>query len=417
MPADLRHIGFPRVNRGVAVLGDNVYIGTLDAWLFALDAKSGLVRWKTEVGENRLGYSITVAPLAIDGKVIVGVSGGEMGIRGYLDAYDAASGERLWRFWTIPGPGEPGNETWGGESWKTGAGPTWVTGSYDSELDLIYWGVGNPGPDWNGDLRPGDNLYTCSVIALEAKTGKLRWHFQYTPHDTHDWDSNQIPLLVDATLGGEEKKLLVQANRNAFFYLLDRATGKFLRATPYVKQTWAEGIDPKGRPIVLPNTEPSIEGTLVYPSLQGATNWYSPSFSPQTGLFYVAAREMGAIYYKREAEYEPGGPFMGGGESRLDGDEAYGAIRALDVATGEQRWEFRLRTPPWSGVMATAGGLVFGSSEEGNVFALDAATGAPLWRFQTGAPSRSNPMSYAFSGHQHVAVASGSSLFVFALPK
>lgn len=415
MPRDVRHIGFPPVNRGVAILGEKIFVGTLDAHLVALDVKSGAVRWDTLVADNETGHAITVAPLALDGKIIVGISGGEAGIRGFLDAYDAETGERLWRFWTIPGPGEPGHETWGGDSWKTGAGPTWVTGSYDPKLNLLYWGVGNPGPDWNGDLRPGDNLYTNSLVALDATTGKLKWHFQFTPHGLHDWDACQIPVLVDAEIGGQSRKLVVMANWNAFYYVLDRETGEFLHAAAYARQTWAERIDEHGRPVVIPGTEPSEEGTLVYPSLQGATNWFSPSYSPRTRLLYVAVRQMGSYYFKTEADYEPGQPFLGGGEQALGGDEASGVIRALDVTTGEKRWEFELHSPPWAGVLSTAGGLVFGGTDEGNFFALDEANGNVLWQFQTGGAIRANPMSFSIDGQQHVAIAAGSAIFVFAL--
>jgi len=415
LPRGVKSIGFPAANRGIAILDDTVYVGTLDAWLVALDAKSGAVRWTTQVADNDLGYAITMAPLAIDGKIIVGISGGEAGIRGFLDAYDAATGELVWRFWTIPDAGEPGVETWGGDSYKTGAGATWLTGSYDPELNLLYWGIGNPGPDWNGDVRPGDNLYTCSVVAVDADTGELRWYFQFTPHDTHDWDANQIPVLIDAEFGGRQRKLLAMANRNAFYYVLDRESGEFLVGTPYSRQTWAEGLDENGRPIVIPGTEPSEEGTLVWPSLQGATNWFSPSYSPLTELFYVPTREMSAVYFKADVDYEPGQPFMGGGEQALRGDQAAGSVRALDMRTGELRWEFDLKSPPWAGVMATAGGLVFGGSDEGNFFALDDATGESLWEFQTGGSVHANPISYTIDGRQYVAVASGSSLFVFGL--
>ena len=415
LPKEIILLGFGPTNRGVAILDDTVYVGTLDCWLIALDAKSGAQRWATQVGSNKTGHSITCAPLAIDGKVIVGVSGGEAGIRGFLDAYDAKTGKQLWRLWTIPGPGEPGNETWNGDTWKTGGGPTWVTGSYDPELNLIYWGTGNPGPDWNGDVRPGDNLYTCSLLAIDAATGKLRWHFQYTPHDTHDWDATEIPVLINATLAGRSRKLVAMANRNAFYYLLDRETGEFILGTPYSKQTWAKELDAKGRPVVLPNTEPSVEGTLVWPSLQGATNWFSPSYSPLTKLFYVAVREMGSYYHKGEAEYKAGSAFIGGGEKALAGDQASGVIRALDATTGKLRWEFKLQSPPWAGVLSTAGGLLFGGSNEGNFYALDAVTGKPLWDFQTGGPMTSNPISFAVDGRQYVAMPAGHALFVFGL--
>jgi alcohol dehydrogenase (cytochrome c) len=416
LPADLQTIGFGRVNRGVAILGETVFVGTLDAHVVALDAKSGAVRWDTEVADYKLGHCITAAPLAIDGKVIIGISGAEAGIRGFIDAYDAKTGQRAWRFWTVPAPGETGSDTWRkADSWKTGGGSTWVTGSYDADLKLIYWGVGNPGPDWNGDPRPGDNLYTCSVVALEADTGKLHWYFQFTPHDTHDWDATEIPVLLDTMVRGKMRKTVAMANRNAFYYLLDRATGEFLAGTEYSKQTWAKGLDDSGRPLVLPNSEPSEEGTLVWPSLQGATNWFSPSYDAGRRQFYVSVREMGSIYFKDEAEYKPGTFFPGGGERALNGDDASGSIKALDASTGKVKWQFKLQSPPWAGVMGTAGGLVFGGSEEGNFYALDAASGKPLWDFQAGARIAANPISFSVDGRQRIAIASGRAIFVFGL--
>ena len=412
---DVLNIGFPRINRGVALLDDKVYVATLDARLFALDAGTGAVRWQTTVADNSVGFSLTLAPLALDGKIIVGVSGAEAGVRAYIDAYDANSGELLWRTYTVPAPGEPGSETWQGDAWQTGGGSTWLTGSFDPELNLLYWTTGNPAPDWNGDLRPGDNLFTCSVLALDPDTGEMKWHFQYTPHDTHDWDANQIPVLFDATFEGQPRKILALANRNAFYYLLDRATGEFLLAKEYSYQTWAEGIDDNGRPILIPGKDPTREGNLVWPSLQGATNWFSPSYNPQTGQFFVANRRMGAIYFKADVEYVPGQPFLGGGEQALDGDDASGAVLSLDALTGELQWEFELQTPPWSGVMATAGGLVFGASNEGNFFALDARNGQPLWDFNTGAHVRTNPMGFAVDGQQRVAIIGGQTLFVFGI--
>jgi alcohol dehydrogenase (cytochrome c) len=416
MPREVRVIGFSPSNRGVALLDDMAFVGTLAGRLVALDAISGAVRWNIEAGDNRLGYSITSAPLAVGGKVIVGVSGGEAGIRGYIDAYDAKTGRRLWRFHTVPGPGEPGHETWGGDSWKTGGGAAWLTGSFDPQLNLIYWGIGNPAPDWNGDGRPGDNLYTASIVALDVESGTLRWHFQFTPHDTHDWDANQIPMLIDATMDGRPRKLVVTANRNGFYYVLDRVTGEFLRGTAYARQTWATGLDARGRPLVIPGTEPSEVGTFVWPSLQGATNWFSPAYDPRRQLVFVPVREMGSTYFKREAVYEPGRAFMGGGEIVKADDQVFGAVRALDVRTGQQRWEHRLMSPLWAGVMATAGGLVFGSTNEGNVYALEAATGRPLWDFQTGGRCSANPISFQIDTRQLVAVACGQALFVFGLP-
>ena len=418
IPRDLRTLGFAPVNRGVAILDDTVFAGTLDSHLVALDARSGAVRWDTVVADYKLGHCITGAPLAIDGKVITGISGGEAGIRGFLDAYDAKTGKRVWRFWTIPAPGEPGSETWTGDSWKNGGGPTWVTGSYDPERKLIYWGTGNPGPDFpDTGVRPGGNLYTCSLVALEAATGKLRWHFQYTPHDVHDWDATEIPVLAEATVRGRLRQVVAMANRNAFFYLLDRGTGEFLQASPYAKQTWAQGIDDRGRPILMPNTAPTVEGTMLYPSLQGGTNWFSPSYSSLSGLFYVAVREMGSYYYRGEAKYRPGALFVGGGEHALDGDQAYGAIRALEISSGNLRWEFRLHSPPWAGVLSTAGGVVFGGSNEGNFYALDAITGKPLWDYQTGGPVVANPIAFAVDGNQYVVIAAGHALFVFGLDR
>lgn len=412
---EVLNIGFPRINRGVALLDDKVYVATLDARLFALDAGTGAVRWETTVADNDVGFSLTLAPLALDGKIIVGVSGAEAGVRGFVDAYDTDTGEQLWRTFTVPAPGEPGSETWQGDDWQTGGGSTWLTGSYDPELDLLYWTTGNPAPDWNGDLRPGDNLFTCAVLALDPVTGEMQWHFQYTPHDTHDWDANQIPVLIDGEFRGEQRKLLALANRNAFYYLLDRETGEYLLGEEYSYQTWAEGIDDNGRPIVIPNTDPTREGNLVWPSLQGATNWFSPSYNPNTEQFFVPNRRMGAIYFKADVEYEPGMPFLGGGEQPLDGDDASGAILSLDAMTGEQQWEFELQTPLWSGVMATGGGLVFGSSNEGNFFALDAEDGEPVWFFNTGAHIRTNPMGFAVDGNQRVAIIGGQTLFVFGL--
>ena len=415
LPKEVKAIGFPKTNRGVAILDDKVFVATLDAHLVALDAKTGVKRWDVTVADNTLGHAMTLAPLAVDGRIIVGISGAEAGVRGFIDAYAADTGKQLWRFWTVPGPNEPGSETWQGDSWQTGGGSTWITGSYDPELKLLYWGVGNPAPDWNGDARKGDNLYTCSLVALDVETGTRRWHFQFTPHDVHDWDANQIPVLIDATIGGRMRQLVVSPNRNAFYYVLDRVTGEFLAGTVFAKQTWAKGLDAAGRPILVPGMEPSEKGTLVWPSLQGAVNWYSPSYSPLTGWVYAAVREMGAYYFKTEAEYIPGAPFLGGGEQALRGDDAWGAVRALEATTGEIKWEFRLHSPPWAGTLATAGGVVFGGCNEGNFFALDQRSGKLLWEFQTGGSIRANPISFLIDGKQCVAIAGTHALFVFGL--
>jgi len=417
IPADVIIIGSPPVNRGVAILDDTVFLGTVHGHLIALDARSGGVRWDVTVQDNKSGYYLTLAPLALDGKVIVGVSGAETGIRGFIDAYDAKTGKLLWRTYSIPAPGEPGFESWGkGNGWQTGGGSTWLTGSFDPDLKTLYWTTGNPAPDWNADNRPGDNLYTDSVLALDPDTGKMKWHFQFTPEDVHDWDSNQTVILFEATVNGRERKLLGQANRNGFYYVLDRETGAFVTGVPYAKQTWADGLDAKGRPIRKKGIAPSLEGTLVFPNIQGASNWYSPSYSPQTKLFYQHAREMGTIYYKGDAVYKPGTAFTGGGGRYVNGDDAWGAIRALDAVSGKMKWEFTLLSPGWTSLLSTAGGLVFGGTEEGNFIALDAESGKPLWDIQLGGQVRGIPISYGVDGKQYVAIAAGTTLFAFGLP-
>jgi alcohol dehydrogenase (cytochrome c) len=382
----------------------------------ALDAKSGSVVWDVEVADYRTGYSITAAPLAIQDKIIVGISGGEYGIRGFLDAYDAKTGERLWRFYTIPGPGDPGHETWEGDSWKTGGAPTWVTGSFDPQLNLIYWGTGNPSPDFNGEVRKGDNLFSSSVIALDANTGKLKWHFQFTPHDVHDWDACQIPVLVDREFRGRQRKLLFWGNRNAFFYVLDRETGEFLLAREFAKQTWAERINSKGRPVRRPGMLPSPEGTLVYPGIQGGTNWYSPSYNPQTGLFYLSVWELPNIFFLGEAIYDPGTFFYGSlMQGASEEEPGWGAVRALVPETGDIKWEYRLHTVPWSGILSTAGDLAFSGTTDGQFFALDAYTGKELWVTYLGGMISASPISYLSEGKQQISIAAGSALFTFAL--
>ncbi|MDX1383260.1 MAG: PQQ-binding-like beta-propeller repeat protein, partial [Thermoanaerobaculia bacterium] len=297
-------------NRGLAMLGDTLYMGTLDARLIAIDAVAGKPLWNVAVGDPELGYSVTLAPLVVKDKVLVGVGGGEFGIRGYVAAFDAATGEEAWRFYTIPGPGEPGHETWSGDDWEHGGAPVWITGSYDPDLDLTYWGVGNPGPDWNADQRPGDNLYSDSVVALRADTGELAWHFQFTPNDGYDYDSVQVPVLVDREWQGRPRRLMLWANRNGYFYVLDRATGEFLHGSPFVKVNWSSGLDENGRP--MPTPQPP--GAPTWPGNQGGTNWYPPSYSPRTDLFYFAAWENYAtIYNKEETPYQPGRMFLGGG--------------------------------------------------------------------------------------------------------
>jgi alcohol dehydrogenase (cytochrome c) len=290
-----------------------------------------------------------------------------------------------------------------------------VTGSYDPDLNLVIWGTGNPGPDWNGDVREGDNLYSDSFVAVDGDSGKLRWHFQFTPHDDHDWDATQVPVLVDAPFRGQMRKLVTTANRNGFYYVLDRATGEFLHGKAYVKQTWARGLDDNGRPMVLPNTSPTAEGNLVWPSLAGGTNWYSPSFSPDTKLFYAPVREQSAYYFKGEAVYKPGQFFNGGGQRTNPDEEPYGAIRALDYQTGDLKWEFKVQTPINAGVLSTRGNLVFSGTPQGDFFALNAVNGGLLWRFEGGGTIIANPITYQFEGNQYVAIPIGKALFAFML--
>jgi alcohol dehydrogenase (cytochrome c) len=417
-----------QVNRGVAVMGDRVFVGTVDAHLVALDARTGAVLWDVEVAQSRNGYAITSAPLVVKDMVITGIAGGEYGIRGFLDAYDQKTGRRRWRFWTIPGPGEKGNETWEGDSWQRGGGPTWVTGSYDPELNLVIWGTGNPSPDWNGDVRKGDNLYTDSAIALDADTGRLRWHFQMVPHDVHDWDAVQVPVLVDAEWRGRMRKLVYWAHRGGFFYVLDRETGEFLLGKPFATQTWAKGLDDKGRPVRNPGIDPTEEGVYVWPGVQGATNWYSPTYNPLTELFYLTAWENKGFYRKGAAEYIAGNRYIGSvPKIDLEDEPGYGAIRALNPKTGERVWEHKLHAKPWSGVLSTAGKLVFGGSggwitrdrlevNEGYFYALDAETGKELWRIQLGGDMASSAITYLVKGRQMVTMPAGGGIFTFALP-
>ena len=419
-------------NRGVAILGETLYMATLDAHLVAIDARSGRSLWTVAVGDPALGYSMTMAPLVVKDKVLVGVGGGEYGIRGYIAAFDAKTGKEAWRFHTIPGPGERGHETWSGDAWKTGGGSIWLTPSYDPALNLTYWGVGNPGPDWNNDQRPGDNLYTDSVVALDADTGTLKWHFQFTPNDPYDYDSVQIAVLADITWRGAPSKVMMWANRNGFFYVLDRVTGRFLSGAPFVKVNWACGLDEKGRPIQTP--QPA--GQPTYPGNQGGTNWYSPSFSPRTELFYVSAWEgYATIYRKQQQEYVAGRTFAGGGFTVLTpvpGAPAvrigrtspinnwtdavgHGAVIAIDPRTGQHKWKFDQFDVTDSGILTTASDLLFTGGREGFFHALDARSGELLWKASLGGQIVNGPMSYAIDGKQYVAVISGNSLFTFGL--
>jgi alcohol dehydrogenase (cytochrome c) len=395
------------VNRGLAILGTTLFLTTLDAQLVALDARSGRVLWKKPIADPGLNYTATGAPLAVKDKVIVGIAGAEGGIRGFLDAYDAKTGERAWRFWTVPGPGEPGNETWGGDSWKHGGSSTWLTGSYDPELNLLYWGTGNPGPDYNGDVRPGDNLYSCSLLALDLNTGKLKWHFQFTPHDTRDYDATQIPVLIDSASG---RKLVVVPSRNGFHYVLDRTTGEFLLAKPFVKVTWAKEIDKKGRPVM---------NDSIWPGVDGGNNWMSPSYHPGTKLLYFNAREERRRFFKSDAlEFRPGESFFGGGGgggARFRPEDSWGKLVAMVPETGEIKWEHRILTPPWAGVLSTAGNLVFSATPSGNFYALDARTGKELWHFNGGDRVFASPITFLSRGRQVITIPIGDNLIAFGV--
>jgi alcohol dehydrogenase (cytochrome c) len=419
-------------NRGLAILGSTLFMGTLDGHLVAIDAAGGRPLWDVPVGDPRLGYSITMAPLAVKDKILVGVGGGEYGIRGFVAAFDSASGKELWRSYTVPAPGERGSETWTGDTWKTGGGSVWLTPSYDPALNLTYWGIGNPGPDWNAALRPGDNLYTDSVIALDADTGALKWHFQFTPNDTYDYDSVQVAVLADIPYRGTPTKAMMWANRNGFFYVLNRETGAFLSGAPFVKVNWASGLDAKGRPIATP--QPA--GQPTWPGNQGGTNWYSPSFSPRTGLFYLSAWEgYASIFRKEPATYVPGRNFAGGGHTVVtpvpgapgprigrytpvnDWTDVtgHGAVIALDPQTLQRKWTFPQYDVTDSGILTTATDLLFTGGREGYFYALDARNGAVLWKNSLGGQIVNGPIAYAMDGKQYVAVISGNSLYTFGL--
>jgi alcohol dehydrogenase (cytochrome c) len=401
------------VNRGLAILGDKVFLGTLDSHVIALDAKTGNVVWDVTAVDYRGGYSITLAPLVIKNLVIIGVSGGEYGIRGFIDAYDAATGERKWRFYTVPGPGEPGHETWEGDSWKTGGAPAWITGTYDPATNTTFWTTGNPSPSNRGEGRAGDNLYSNSLLALDPETGKLKWYFQFSKHDEHDYDATQVPVMVDQG----DKHLILQANRNGFFYVIDRASGKLIYAKPFAKVTWSDSKDANGAPIARKDASPTPEGNRVCPGAAGATNWMSPTYDPQTELFYVTAREQCDIFSTAPQPYEAGHAYYGSAYFPNDDAAPFtGALRAIEPGTGKIKWEWKHPSPTWSGVLSTAGGLVFTGDAEGNFIALEAASGKVLWHFQCGASVYSSPMSFAIEGKQYVAVAAGSSLFTFSLP-
>ena len=412
-----------RVNRGLAILGDTLYMGTIDAYLLAIDAKSGTLVWKTKVAEAADRFSITMSPNVIKDKVIVGTAGGDMGIRAHISAFDAKTGEEVWRFYTIPGPGEPGNDTWLGDSWMTGGAAVWNAAAYDPETNLAFWGTGNPAPDWDGSTRLGDNLYSDAVVALDVDTGELKWYYQFTPHDELDYDATQVPVLADIDWRGEPRKVMLWANRNGLMYVLDRVTGEFLHGKPYVVHNWWAGFDENGRLIRKPDMEVTPEPKVFQPHVHGAINWQPPSFSPKTGLYYVSHWENSSIV-GIEGQF----PQANGvnrrqtamGQVNLEPffnteDEAYGVIRAYDPSTLDPVWEHRMADITWAGVLSTAGDLVFGGGREGYFLALDARSGELLWKAPLGGQINAGPMTYAVDGRQYVTIAAGSALFAFRL--
>ena len=408
-----------RVNRGFGILGDTLYMATLDAHLLAMDRKTGAIVWDAVLGDYKAAYSSTSAPLVVKDKVLIGMGGGEYGVRGFIDAYDAKTGKRAWRFHTIPAPGEPGGDSWSkdNDSWATGGGATWQIGSYDPELNLVIWGTGNAGPQMYGGDRPGDNLYAASFVALDADTGKVRWHYQFTPHDVWDYDATHVPVLADIMLNGQRRKVVLNANRNGFFYVLDRETGKMLLGKPFANTTWAKEIGADGRPKVLPNTIPNEQGASVCPATAGATNFMTPSYDPKLGLLFITAREGCMTFYAWKVDYVAGDSFRGGaGVAAEAPGGSYGALRAIDPTTGAQRWEFRYTSPTSAGVTSTASGLVFTGDNEGNFIAFDGRTGKSLWHYQTGSGIYASATTYMLDGKQHIVMPSGATLTAFALP-
>lgn len=407
-----------RVNRGTAILGDNVYFVTADCHLIALNRLTGNLVFDTEFASFERGYTASIAPLALKNGILVGVAGGGSGQRGFVASINYQTGKEQWRFWTVPGKGEPGFETWGGFPAEMGGAPTWTTGSYDAALNTIYWPTGNPWPDFYGGRRPGDNLYSDSVVALDGDTGKLKWHFQFTPHDVWDWDANENLVLIDANFRGRPRKLLIQANRNGFYYVLDRVTGEFLHAKPFVKKLdWTTGLDDKGRPKIIPEKIPTPAGTKVCPSVRGGSNWMSPSYNPATGLLYVVTLEQCDIIIASAKEPVPNSGFRGTGNEGIPTEPGKFYLRALDAVSGDIKWEYAMPGPGvmWAGTVSTAGGVVFSGDDDGNLVAVDAKTGKDLWHFSTGRSLFASPITYMIDGKQYVAIAAESDVFTFAL--
>jgi alcohol dehydrogenase (cytochrome c) len=408
-------------NRGVGVAGDRVFMVTDDAHVLGLNRYTGELLWDTTLDDWRKNYAATSAPLPAGNLVISGVTGGEHGANGFVAALDQETGKEVWRFRTVPKPGEPGSETWGGKDIEHGGAPTWFTGSYDPQLDLVYWPTGNPAKEYNGDDRKGDNLYSDSILALDRKTGTLKWYYQFTPHDLWDWDATQTSVLVDADWQGKPRQLMLHANRNGFFYVFDRVDGSLLLAKQFIsKMTWASRVGVDGRPVKLPNQEPSLRGTLVCPSQDGATNWYSPSYNPATGLYYVQTNEKCSVYTKSaQGEWEPGKTYLGGSQRTAPDPEPQRILRAIDIRTGAIKWEVPQpgTANSWGGTLATASELVIVGEDSGALMAVDASNGKVLWSFQTNHTWKASPMTYQFDETQYVAVVAGPTVVAFAVQR
>jgi alcohol dehydrogenase (cytochrome c) len=405
-------------NRGVGVWHSRVYMETDNAHLLCLDARSGHLLWDVPYTDGNKNYGATSAPLVVKDKVLVGTSGGDDGVRGFVSAYDAETGKLAWSFWTIPAPGEPGSQSWPGDAYLHGCGTTWMPGTFDPELNTIYWGTSNPCPDFDGDPRPGDDLYTDSVIALDPDNGRLKWYFQFTPHDLFDYDATETPVLLDTVYDGQPRKLLAEANRNGFFYILDRIDGKFLSAVPFVeKLNWAKGIDKQGRPIRT-DVVPTAEGTRVCPGFSGATNWYAPSYNPDSHLFYFLATEHCDLYFKKSERFSEGKAYYATGVKHSPGDDRKRILLAYDIGSDKPAWRSVQvgAGHSFAGTMTTKGGLVFFGDDAQSFEAVDARSGTPLWHFLTGQNFHASPMCYAINDVQYVVIASGSDIFSFALP-
>jgi alcohol dehydrogenase (cytochrome c) len=408
------------INRGVAISGDRLFMVTDNAHLLALHRATGDLLWETEMADWHLNYNATSAPLTAGNLVITGTAGGEEGARGFLAAYDQSTGKEAWRFWTVPKPGDPASETWRGKGIDHGGAVAWFTGSYDAPSNTLFWQTGNPGNDYNGDERGGDNLYSDCILALDAQTGKLKWHYQTTPHDLWDWDATETSIVADIDWQGKPRKALLQANRNGFFYVWDRTNGELLLAKQFIRTlTWASGVGSDGRPVKIAGQEPSEKGTKVCPSQDGATNWFSPSFNPATGLLYVQTYEKCSIYAKRAVrDWEAGRTFLGGAQRGAPDEKPERILRAIDIHTGKIAWELPQIGPAvsWGGTLATDNGMVFFGEDSGAFAAADARTGKPLWSFQTNSNWKASPMAYSFDGSEMIGVAAGSNIIVFGLP-